>query len=88
MVERYSGSGLLTDSATLPEQPITYKLDVWEQFLGGLGGRYKIEGTLEMDSPPERSTSATLILEKEIRLQVRVLPDGKVLGDSGPEFPN
>ena len=87
MVERYDGDGVLRESS-LPDQPVHYQLDVWEQFLNGQGGRYKVEGSLKLETLPETQTIATVVLEKEIRLRVRIFPGGRVLGDSGPEFPD
>lgn len=86
-VERYRGRGRLADGDRLPRQLVGYRIEVWEQFVGGRGGRYKIEGVLDLESPPVAETAASLILERDIRLAVRVFPDGKVLGESGPEFP-
>lgn len=87
MVERYSGRGHLTASPDLDDQPIDYRIDVWEQFLGGRGGRYKVEGTVTLETAPEGETFATLVLEDRIRLRTRVFTDGRVLGDSAPVFP-
>lgn len=66
---------------------VGYRLDVWEQFLDGRGGRYKIEGEVELDASTPTETTAELLLEKGIALRVRLLPGGKVLGDSAPVFP-
>lgn len=86
MVERYSGHGRLADGGQLPDQPVAYHLDVWEQFLGGLGGRYKVEGRVELERPSECESTATLILEGDIRIRARVFADGRVLGDAAPQF--
>lgn len=86
-VEKYRGRGRLHEGDGLVAQDVGYELVVWEQFIGGQGGRYKIEGLLDLESPPTVKTSASLTLEKGIRLALRVLPDGRVLGDAAPEFP-
>lgn len=69
------------------DHEVGYRLDVWEQFLDGRGGRYKIEGEVELDASPSTETPAELLLEKGITLRIRLLPGGKVLGDSAPVLP-
>ncbi len=87
-VERYRGQGRLTASDTLPSQPIEYEIEVWEQFLGGRGGRYKIEGQINLERTFDGESTATLVLEDGIRLYCRVFGDGHCLGDSPPQFPD
>ena len=87
-VERYRGHGQLTASDLLDDQSVDYDIEVWEQFLGGRGGRYKTEGRISLEHAFDGESTATLILENGIRMRSRVFGDGRCLGDSPPQFPH
>ncbi len=83
-VERYSGRG--TIEYLNRSQPADYNVDVWEQFVGGVGGRYKLEGKVSIESGYDASCPAVMQLENRVTLRLRLFPDGQVVGHSKPEF--